>query len=62
MPVVHGQRVQHATWTNDDQEPLLGTVCLFPDAEPGTPTGEVRWDGYLATQQLELVIDQLMPA
>lgn len=53
-----GQRVQHAT------DGSVGTVHLFPDAEPGTASGEVRWDGdgqFQFADQLELVADQLVP-
>jgi hypothetical protein len=60
--VRHGDRVRHQTWTDDNEVPLAGTVYLFPDAPPGTAGGEVHWDGYVTTTQLELVVDQLSPA
>lgn len=56
-----GQRVRHLTWTDDSKEPLVGTVHLLPDPKSDSPGGEVRWDGYLAANQLELVVDQLEP-
>jgi len=56
--VIHGQRVRHQTWTDDTQQPLVGTVEVF---EP-TGLGAVWWDGYKAGNTIASVVDHLEPA
>lgn len=59
-PTFHdGDRVQHDTWTDGAGRPMTGRVRLFPDAEPGTAAGEVRWGGSFVADELLLVEDNL---
>lgn len=60
--VKHDMRVQHTEWRDSNDQPQKGTVKLFPDAEPGTARGEIRWDDCFVADELDLVLDKLVPA
>ncbi|PRY43306.1 hypothetical protein [Umezawaea tangerina] len=55
------------TWNHRDRVTRtrsggMGTIRLFPDAEPGEATGEVQWDDSAVADELDHVAHDLTRA